>query len=1188
MSSTLVIPIQVQAVCVGEDDALNGNIFSGPTLDFTALPYGSKKGVNVSETVVTRPFQGNTMMPCGIHLHWSLPDGFLQAQVAESRLRFTPVPNRWLIYRVQTDGPPDAPAQTRAWIVLSDALDAESSSSSSTVLPWPRATEPKQRPFRMLGQRVPLENLPVPPGATLEGNLTPATLGDPVFLTYYPNAKGVYGFCDESVAEVANGHFFYAVLGWYDTPGQDPLYGLSGGELQRKLESLRLTVSPSGTPEKTERSVFHGAVEGLDWQRSRTYYPEGASTISGVRLGIGNNGAEALSALVTDIARQQGISINEDTLTGLQLSLADTDAPFKKKQQLQEARFNAIEGEKEWTIAALPAQENDKVPILPDTLSRQLAELNSLQKKQAAALRRKQSLQARVFSDWYKYMVVSYSDQSEEFIKTYGDGFRAQIMEYIKTLQESEAFKSLFNAPAGYDGPIAALVTAIRTQIDTLKLTPFYKLDIRHGRRFHIPRDPVVLLMGPEFAPHQTPFSPGYTDLYLCRCDTEVVKRLMVRTGTGPGNKPVELVFQELLPLPSLPVPDSALFSALIREMAALSPAFVPRLAALAKTSKATTPDGLAATPYERLLADALSYRRQHGLFPDTVTFTGTAPLAACIQSGVAPWTPMLLEWEAAYYPDNGISGNAPLSADTLRTHYHTSSDTFDLVRKAPPSSTPSYVEGRVALSGHAFGVFSDIVLRKFGDNPDIRKLMNAMGNVGTLSQSLDFFHDRLAHVRPTLQLRIEDPGRNLPRSYREFSNELVPSLVGKQNLAAPMYLNENGFFSLRGGSFKISKLRLIDRFGRFKTVVTHTPVYASSLADSSDATRAVASPRFNLPLRLQWQWQPVSDKFPDDAGRCSPVLGFVVPQFLDRSIMLISADGTLLGSLGLGANDTIVWQSFIPGKPNAAIEEVVTLPFLRQWALMLRQSPQLLAEMLTCFRRTLLKITSGSDAVSALYFTGHPFALCYGSATLEAGALFPIHQSLSTLKRDMEQYARNPVIALQRTTLGTESLSVPFEMGGMQSNDGLAGFFTVTGTDSGRTFSPFYSLVANETDVSKPSKGSQSLVPDQPENYLLLMDPRLSIHFATGVLPLTSVTLDTVWTAPVANAALRTLIAPVLTPASGIHLPLSPNGTRQYRWVAGDQSRADVAFIGEKESNQYTPLVIREGWLENRGKAET
>ena len=136
--ATLIVPIDVAALCVGEPDVQGedpGGIAMGlvPMADFSVLPdiadgtvyYRDRPYISSYAVANSAAFAGAMPLPKGIHLHWALPAGLSRSiQGDDRRQSFPAVPDRWLVTRVVIDaGHQDQPrVSTRSWVVESDRL----------------------------------------------------------------------------------------------------------------------------------------------------------------------------------------------------------------------------------------------------------------------------------------------------------------------------------------------------------------------------------------------------------------------------------------------------------------------------------------------------------------------------------------------------------------------------------------------------------------------------------------------------------------------------------------------------------------------------------------------------------------------------------------------------------------------------------------------------------------------------------------------------------------------------------------------------------------------------------------------------------------------------------------------------------------------------------------------------------
>src|SRR4051812_32497470 len=121
----LVVPTDVEALCVTASAGDRSPRFVGPAADFSQLPVwdetdGRMHGSPLLGDSVER-FAGRSIEP-GVHLHWALPEGLVHGRRgADGRIRFPAAPNRWLVTRIGPLGDDGAPL-LRSWIVESDRV----------------------------------------------------------------------------------------------------------------------------------------------------------------------------------------------------------------------------------------------------------------------------------------------------------------------------------------------------------------------------------------------------------------------------------------------------------------------------------------------------------------------------------------------------------------------------------------------------------------------------------------------------------------------------------------------------------------------------------------------------------------------------------------------------------------------------------------------------------------------------------------------------------------------------------------------------------------------------------------------------------------------------------------------------------------------------------------------------------
>lgn len=141
MSKYLMVPVQLDVLYVpGEELSVvrqSAHFRRQPYVERTFKKEINSDTANISESIVTQPFQNRTQRLChGVHLHWALPDALTRG---DSGLNFPAVPNRWLVTRKRKSG--DRWICDKQWVVESDYLYAPHINRSGVAVSVPYTSE---------------------------------------------------------------------------------------------------------------------------------------------------------------------------------------------------------------------------------------------------------------------------------------------------------------------------------------------------------------------------------------------------------------------------------------------------------------------------------------------------------------------------------------------------------------------------------------------------------------------------------------------------------------------------------------------------------------------------------------------------------------------------------------------------------------------------------------------------------------------------------------------------------------------------------------------------------------------------------------------------------------------------------------------------------------------------------------
>jgi hypothetical protein len=349
-----------------------------------------------------------------------------------------------------------------------------------------------------------------------------------------------------------------------------------------------------------------------------------------------------------------------------------------------------------------------------------------------------------------------------------------------------------------------------------------------------------------------------------------------------------------------------------------------------------------------------------------------------------------------------------------------------------------------------------------------------------------------------------------------------------------------------------------------------------------------------------------------------SPICGWVVPNFLERSLAIYDASGDSLGAVQAIA-DNVRWQPS-PAHPELFLLQPQQLfegrnPHLRDFTLALLAKPgkamYLNAYLDTLHDASMLTqpLESAQHANLPLLI-GQPLALTRASLKLNLAGPPAVNQTWAAFRRDtglllaagdMEQQA-----AIVRTTNDHERVAYPVVLGMADDpDDGLAGFYK--GADSGQErFAEFFAIALADEDspgIRPRAVHTLQLTAAEPRQVLtMLVDPRAQVVVTTGYTPAQAQTLPSeAVKRAFEKIAVTFLCAPVLTreappvgPQQTVRLPLPLPGQQKGTWnwvrVALDAKGEPGAILAGAEAAptdqvfSENRLHLQEGWLSLRG----
>jgi hypothetical protein len=1120
------------------------------------------------------PDQAIDLAP-GVHLHWQLPAALTHGEQVGGDVEFPAVPDRWLLLRVAPDDSP--PEWTRAWVVQSDALGRDG--ANATVA---RKADGAYVATR-IGRDVPYDGPWEAAPAERADRLTAVGPGHPTFAAFYPGCRNVFGFHD-TLEGVDRGDFLYLVAGWYGRREHDPLGAGEGPaavvERRRAVAARWLDGAAIQGPPPT-RTVCHGTLHGVTWRRGDV---QSAAAPAGARyrLAVGNTAVEALAALVAAPAERGHLwepllsAFQYDVLANLDVSrgMPDLDA------ELHRRRFQAVDGGTEWIVrpvekrkaagkpaAATPVPDERPRPPFPTDpeIAGLFDALVDAQRSRDGLDRDLASLRAEYHAAWYR------GEQP-------GSPDRPRLAARLAALEQAIRATAgvLFQVQGVIDGLCGRLqARGLRVPAATAAGTPpgqpDHELVATPMPWFWRPTDPAMLLAAPG-----DPRAHRYGGARLaCRVVEQVVAGLStVLNGqevsvTTPGRE------FPLAPRAGSSMPFDEI-AALFRESLLLDPA---RAGALAVSAYARIGSRQGAdSPFvQELRQKILAAQRDPGGGRD-VKVLGAVP-AHGLASWQPRWDPLFVVWEAEWAPSSG-------GADPTREwRLH---DNTDYRWAGDGSGAPA-----AARRYRGWAPLSLSLSRQLQE-----RLRDAPGEVAGAFGAWTFFTQSGAGLTDALIMREETLQLPPLRSDGTVDQRLL-DLFGAASRWSPLFADDTGqegFFPVRSGHVRITRLVLVDGFGRAQALIDTDDPHAAQRAvvvgealrdgDGRPAPWIALPPRIAQPARLLARWVSVADerqkRYRESTSNpaTSPILGWIVPDHLDGSLLVCDAGGRLLGELGPGAAGP-VWRAVPgPGEDAAATPSLAGAPRLQAFVDgLVRAGAGALEALLELIDRVSLCLTTPrpQPAQGPGLVVGQPLALARASLALEVWG-----------RRATDQRATD---AATEETGGLGAVRFPVRLGDVRrSADGLIGCYV--GTDYGRILPAFA--------APAPRRGQTYVVPDGDltvsldagrVDVTLLLDPRGTVHVTSGILPAGVLELPgPLVTETLERMELSIRVGPVLGSDAAFRVPVPDDLGGSWIWLDHDRTRTPPwqadAEAGKPEPGPGVParaLGIRDGWLSFR-----
>ncbi|MCQ0090818.1 hypothetical protein [Roseovarius sp. M141] len=1239
----MLVPTALECLLIGQPN--QSGTWADLTIDYRKLAEAFDPESKAFEPSAAPP-------ETGAHLQITLPYSFRNGtQLPDGSVQFPAIPNRWLFVRALTSAPGTAPVLT-VTVLQSDFVDDTDGSNS-----YPDPTTVGKSVW--IGKSFDLAKWTDPAGPS-EPLLLAMGPGSVSWVSTYQNTRDVLCFHDP-LTGIDAGQISYAAVGWYSDAGFDPVLGVTPSEptgfaTQEEWQDIQTALrfglggavgleaaqtdwqawqkdhpitNPKAIPaiqyQLASQSLCHGMVYGIDWKGPQAAYPrdpilDGQNPVT---IAIGGTGYEGIAAWLAAELKQPTL---ENLLLAVQQDLAFDyiQEPSIFEERAFGARFPKIDGGTRWVVAPPSDSDADRgkslqTVNLSEDQTTALTALNEAQTALDATLATVAGYSEELFALVFKLVRTPSSPFDDK--KT--QERRKQIEDAITSV--SATLATLKTRQAKNEGDMGAAKTALTEALGTA-----FVLSSTGAPRFRAPATPSLMIAG---AKQDTRFlAPGQDgspdDLLLCRFTGQTITGLTV---VVPGATIETITADDLAGAVSLPrapagIPkelddfliemlffdtaNAELLAKIAFAKAGISSPTPAQLTALTQTIAAQQAAPGAATP----LTDF-----DEQIVGASVGFQGVVPMKRAIMGWSPPWSPLFIDWQVTWHP-------SAQQADGMLQDWNLAGIQYDWTGTAIASQSET-ITGRTVLGTQIAAGLAGKLKDFTESDPNFKKLpisqQTALQNAYREIEDFDVITGTIAALGPTMLQRVSQmtqltyPADPALDSYLRQAPSMVP-LPG--NGQAP------GFYPLRAGHFTLDQVWIVDAFGQILRVTnpgeTVLPIRSQSVttrdAGGNDNARYIQiAPAMQQPSRLQLTLLDADNDAirTNSSNLTNPVVGWLLPNHLDNSVLVFDQSGTPLGELLpviTDAGASIRWDptpgSNVPLGAPPAIANAHLLGFVTALLAQADTSGDAALHDLLDVIDVTMWATAGTqqpadDNLAVLI--GQPVAVVRAEINLEQSGPAAVNQSWAETGKD--NTGGLPDIAF-RTFIGDIHYTGNGALGYFLNDDysllnPLRGFSASMGgvrravraprgsaaSQLSQTLNDLPGLVALNAPSASGYLNADPSVPLKPGGAVakltVLMDPRGVIPVMSGVLPVQTAALPAASVAAMNQLLATFRIGPILTDPAQVQMPLPANVAGNWSWIArtGITTWETVKNLQPSQPGMVVPNrvpTLREGWL--------
>lgn len=578
--------------------------------------------------------------------------------------------------------------------------------------------------------------------------------------------------------------------------------------------------------------------------------------------------------------------------------------------------------------------------------------------------------------------------------------------------------------------------------------------------------------------------------------------------------------------------------------------------------------------------------------------------------SSQKPSLPQILEWWVDYYPvqngNNLTSGSGDYESNFLNgTTFPFQYDDFDFainenINDSPNSYTGStYIatnpEAHIldSLKTFLLGRYAGLNKDDFDTDSDLTTAWGKLTNPPTdytdpgytaykayttlsgkhfVAQSIGGFNQALIQFTQNIQLPIMDPLK-----FSDYDNFISNVKGALTDVNPPSSDPDNIFVPLRAGALNLKDVQLVNHFGIGTSPGNlATPIIAKSLDMTINDAWWWMGPRFSQETRLNFRWLAADTPAGDtdiemnSHPASSPVCGWILPNYLEQSLVFYNQSGKGLGSIH---QEDGKWHHF-PGSVNPiSITTATTIAptgvnehlfkvihRLLNWSASDNtMTPSSSGPFMKGF---ISNIETAQNAIYPENYAGHDaLSLLIGKPIAVVRTTINLEAKGGTIADQGWIPFGNQLQGAPPQTDSYENVEVPINLGDpRQLNDGLIAYWQ---EKEAGNLKPNLTVLTPDlvklSDETERNTLMQSLA-SEAVNLTMLVDPHGVVHASSGVLPVKVIDIPSdQYTKALKNIEVAFFSAPLLTPTNNIQLSTPKESGYQWTWLQRNDMEVPV-----------------------------